>query len=167
MMAKKQGSGPVIPMDKASRTPRVLRGPRSKPELLTPEARADETALERARRERLAARNVVSDYMRIPHELMTKLRVSDCPTAISEIAKVLTLEDLGVTIPPTVPRKFHARFEEGFRHGLSSNVLRNFRKSYGEGFRFAKLYIREINPRHILAVPISGGRAQMRFVVEE
>ena len=34
-------------------------------------------------------------------------------------------------------------FREGYEHGLKSNVLTNFKASYREGFRKAKLEIRE------------------------
>jgi len=55
-----------------------------------------------------------------------------------------TPEEAGITIPPTLNAE---RFREGFEHGLKSNQLTKFQKSYAEGFRAAKLYCRELRKR--------------------
>jgi hypothetical protein len=51
-------------------------------------------------------------------------------------------DDVGISIPPNL---ITDRFEAGFRHGLEGRTLNqvpHLRKSFREGFRAAKLYLR-------------------------
>jgi len=50
-------------------------------------------------------------------------------------------EDYGITIPATLNRE---EFLKGFAHGMKSNKLTIFKKSYCAGFRTAKLLSTEL-----------------------
>lgn len=71
-----------------------------------------------------------------------------------------TPEDIGLRIPPNLRRE---RFRRGFDHGLRGGQLDRidyFRLSFRLGFRFAKLYLREVRRhRGILQLPM---RARFR-----
>lgn len=49
--------------------------------------------------------------------------------------------EVGVVVPTNVDKQL---FEAGFRQGMSSNVLVEFRASFRAGFRAAKLHLREL-----------------------
>lgn len=65
--------------------------------------------------------------------------------------------DLGLEIPPHVRAD---RFCEGFRHALVGGNLNQseyFRLSFREGFRAAKLYLRELRRRQgVVNIPLPG-----------
>jgi len=63
-------------------------------------------------------------------------------------------QEAGIRIPPHVKEE---RFRAGFRHGLKGGQLNRveyMRLSFREGFRAAKLYLREVRrSRNILEFP--------------
>ena len=75
--------------------------------------------------------------------------------------QVPTLTELGIQIPAHLKSK---RFEMGFNHALKGGQLDHveyFRLSFREGFRAAKLYLRELQrKRGVLCFPM---KARVRF----
>jgi len=72
-----------------------------------------------------------------------------------------TPEEVGIRIPPhLIPE----RFEEGFLFSIKGGQLRrgkHFRKSFREGFRAGRLFLREYRRRHnIIEFPM---KAKMKF----
>lgn len=60
--------------------------------------------------------------------------------------------EVNVTIPSHVDKEM---FEKGFRQGMSSNVLCDFRASFRAGFREAKLYLARLQrERGIIRLPL-------------
>lgn len=73
--------------------------------------------------------------------------------------------DIGIVIPPHLRQD---RFCDGFRHALTGgqlNRLEHLRLSFREGYRAARLYLRELRRRQgILAFPLAGRiRFRSRF----
>lgn len=155
---KKTTGGPIVPIEGAAKK-RRRQARRSVPMPLTPEASPLESAVERARREQAERASRTAEHIKIPKVHLLALRGA---REFATYASRFTLAELGVTIPTTIPEKFRPLFEEGFRHGLQSNVLKNLRMSFASGFRTAKLFARAIDPRHPLAAPLAGGYAKMR-----
>jgi hypothetical protein len=64
-------------------------------------------------------------------------------------------EEAGIRVPPHLKQE---RFYAGFRHGLEGGQLNRveyLRLSFREGFRAAKLYLREVRRRQgILEMPL-------------
>jgi len=53
----------------------------------------------------------------------------------------MQLEDFGLSVPSYLNEE---SYRAGFAHGMQSNTLTIFKKSYAEGFRTAKLLCKEI-----------------------
>lgn len=67
-------------------------------------------------------------------------------------------EDFGIKIPTDLNEDL---FRKGFAHGMKSNTLTIFKKSYCEGFREAKLLCQEIRKTQgIFSFPL---KARVRF----
>lgn len=154
----KKTPGPVVPLDPAAGKRRRL-AKQCKPKPLGGEAPSSESAVERARREQTERASRAAEQIKIPKVHLLALRGK---REFATYASRFTLAELGVTIPSTIPEKFRPLFEEGFRYGLASNVLKNLRMSFASGFRAAKLFARAIDPHHPLAAPLPGGYAKMR-----
>lgn len=71
-------------------------------------------------------------------------------------------EDFGIKIPVDL---IEEDFRAGFAHGMESNTLKIFKKSYSEGFRAAKLLCKEIRKqRGVVDFPM---KARMKFKVRD
>lgn len=78
--------------------------------------------------------------------------------------KLPSAKEVGLTLPKTVNKEM---FEEGFQHGLVSNKLlkpEHFKASFREGFRAAKIYLRELyKNKNITTMPLQG---RIKFTVK-
>lgn len=78
--------------------------------------------------------------------------------------KLPTPKEIGVTIPKSHNKEM---FEEGFQHGLVSNKLlehKHLKASFREGFRAAKLYLREMYKSK--NVTVMSMKARIKFTVK-
>lgn len=78
--------------------------------------------------------------------------------------KLPTPKEVGITTPNVINKE---RYEEGFQHGLISNKLlkpEHLRASFREGFRAAKLYLKQLyKDRNVTVMPT---KARMKFTVK-
>jgi len=88
---------------------------------------------------------------------------------MSKIAKFKGKTPTPMEVGLTVPKSFNKElFEAGFQHGLVSNRLdkiEQFKASFREGFRAAKLYLRAYyKDNNISVIPM---KARMKFKVKD
>lgn len=70
-------------------------------------------------------------------------------------------EDYGIRVPQDLDEQM---FRDGFAHGMRSNALTNFKKSFREGFRAAKLLCKELRKQQgVFTFPM---QARIKFKVK-